>query len=141
MSSYKLDKTDREILGILKTNGRIQWREIGEEVHLTGQAVGERVRKMVDEKIIEGFYAKINDGEVDKYQTSFISVIMESRDHEGFLNLLKKSDQVVKVYRTSGHGCYMLEVKWSNQDELDELLEEILKYGNYQVNIVLKEYK
>jgi len=36
----KLDEIDQIILSILSAHARIQWCQIGEEIHMTGQAVG-----------------------------------------------------------------------------------------------------
>ncbi len=43
-----LDQTDLEILRLLAEDSRLQWKTIGERVHLTGQAVAARIRKMED---------------------------------------------------------------------------------------------
>lgn len=45
---YQLDDIDRRILEILRHNARIQWREIGQEIHMSGQAVGERVKRLIE---------------------------------------------------------------------------------------------
>jgi len=141
MSNYQIDQTDRKILELLKSNARIQWREIGEEVHLTGQAVGERVKRMVAANVIEGFYTKVNYLDQEKFQISFITIVMTNTKHDAFLELMENTKEVIKVYRISGYGCYMIHVKWKDQLLLDQLLESILAYGNYQINVVLKEYK
>lgn len=43
-----IDATDLRILQILIQDAKRSNKEIGEEVHLTGQAVGARVRKLQD---------------------------------------------------------------------------------------------
>ncbi|KDN14270.1 AsnC family transcriptional regulator [Snodgrassella communis] len=43
-----MDKKDRAILDLLKSNSRLSWKEIGEKVFLSGQAVGLRVQNLVD---------------------------------------------------------------------------------------------
>ncbi|MEC2479145.1 AsnC family protein, partial [Bacillus cereus] len=37
---YIIDQTDFEILKLLGENSRIQWKELGQKIHMTGQAVG-----------------------------------------------------------------------------------------------------
>ena len=48
----KIDSTDIQILKILANHSRTQWKDIGEQIYMTGQAVGNRIRKMEDEGII-----------------------------------------------------------------------------------------
>ncbi|WP_242851358.1 AsnC family transcriptional regulator [Clostridium sp. DMHC 10] len=55
-----LDKTDMEILDLLIENSRMQWQEIGDKVHLTGQAVKNRINKMEKLNIIEEYTLKVN---------------------------------------------------------------------------------
>ncbi|WP_141673515.1 AsnC family transcriptional regulator, partial [Gilliamella apicola] len=50
-----MDKKDRAILDELKKNSRQSWKEIGEKVYLSGQAVGQRVQELYDNHIIEKF--------------------------------------------------------------------------------------
>lgn len=48
-----VDKIDLEILNWLQQDSRMQWKEIGEKVHLTGQAVAARIRKLEEMGVIE----------------------------------------------------------------------------------------
>ncbi len=41
----QIDSIDFQILQLLNKNARIQWKEIGEKIHMTGQAVGNRIKK------------------------------------------------------------------------------------------------
>jgi Lrp/AsnC family leucine-responsive transcriptional regulator len=42
-------------------NARIQWKEIGEKIHMTGQAVGNRIKKMEDNGIIRTYSIVIDE--------------------------------------------------------------------------------
>lgn len=48
-----LDDTDKKIIKELKQDGRMTMKELGERVHLTGQAAANRVLKLEEEGIIE----------------------------------------------------------------------------------------
>ena len=55
-----LDKIDKQILSILQTDGRISWQMLGDRVHLSANAVAERVRRMTRAGVIRGFKAEVN---------------------------------------------------------------------------------
>lgn len=55
-----LDNTDRLILKELLNNSRITMRELGERVHLSGQAAANRVMKLEDNGIIDGYTINLN---------------------------------------------------------------------------------
>jgi len=53
-----MDKKDRAILSELRNNSRQSWREIGDKVFLSSQAVGQRVQDLLNNHIIEKFTLK-----------------------------------------------------------------------------------
>lgn len=57
-SELMLDHTDMQILEELSKNSRITMKELGEKVHLTGQAAAARVVKLEDNGVIEGIQLK-----------------------------------------------------------------------------------
>lgn len=136
-----LDETDIKILSLLINNSRMQWREIGEQVHLTGQAVASRVRKMEDLGIIEGYTIKINENKLGKSVLAFITVFMKTTDHLAFQRFIDNKEIIKEANQISGEGCYLLRVNTSTQEELLALLHEMLKYGNYRVNLSIGKVK
>lgn len=52
------DSTDFKIIQLLQENARMNSKEIGEIVHLTGQAVGKRINKLEEAGVISKIYDK-----------------------------------------------------------------------------------
>ncbi len=48
-----MDQTDMLILAELSQNSRITMKELGEKVHLTGQAASSRVAKLEDTGVLD----------------------------------------------------------------------------------------
>ena len=55
-----MDATDKKILELLQTNGRITVKEITQTISLTAPAVSERIKRLEKDGIIEGYTAIIN---------------------------------------------------------------------------------
>lgn len=136
-----LDETDWEILRWLQTNCRLQWKEIGEKVHLTGQAVAARIRKLEDLGIIEGFTVKLNQEKMGKPLTALITIFMKTNNHSAFQQFIRNKEAIMEAQRISGEGCYWLKANLGTQAELNQLLDEILSYGNYRLNISIGKIK
>jgi Lrp/AsnC family leucine-responsive transcriptional regulator len=136
-----LDEIDFQILELLKENSRIQWKEIGETVHMTGQAVGNRIRGMEDEGIIEQYTIAVNEGKLGKSIQAFITVFLKSNHHHEFQTYVKGNPDIKEVQRISGEGCYIIKASLSDQVALNQTLDEILKYANYRVNISIGKIK
>jgi len=136
-----IDQTDIEILKLLGENSRIQWKELGQKIHLTGQAVGNRIRRLEDTGIIEQYTIAINRIKLGQIVTAFVTVFVETPNHQEFKNFFQSKEAVSEVHRTSGDGCYLLKTHFASNEELDSFLGRLLKYGNYRVNLSIGKLK
>jgi Lrp/AsnC family leucine-responsive transcriptional regulator len=130
-----MDQIDFQILTLLKENSRAQWKEIGDKIHMTGQAVGNRIRRMEDDGIIEKYTVVVNELKAGNPIQAFITVIMKANNHADFQRYLKNNPYIVEAHRVSGDGCYFLKASIPAQEVLNTTLDEILKYANYRVNL------
>lgn len=136
-----LDQTDIKILNLLKENSRLQWREIGELVHLTGQAVANRIKKMEQSGVIEKYTIISNNSKPGKSLTAYITVFMKTSNHPAFIQFVKSNKAIVECHRISGDGCYLLKANVTNEENLMCLLNKILDFGNYRLNISIDRIK
>lgn len=136
-----IDWTDMEIIRCLQKNSRMQWKEIGRRVHLTGQAVAARIRRLEDMGIIEEYTVKLNIEKMGRAITAFITVYMKTADHHSFESFAAGSEEITSVHRTSGEGCYLLEASLASSEDLSRLLDRILAYGNYRVSLSIGKIK
>lgn len=136
-----LDETDKLILALLTKNSRMLLQEIGEEVHLTGQAVRNRINKMEKLGIIKGYTIKIDSNIFGEKLIAFITIFMKTTDHAAFHRYIESNALITEANRISGDGCYMLKVIASSQDEIVGLLDEILMFGNYKLNLSIEKIK
>ncbi|ALS80209.1 MULTISPECIES: Lrp/AsnC family transcriptional regulator [Planococcus] len=136
-----IDHIDFEILALLKENSRIQWKEIGQKVHMTGQAVGNRIRRLEDMGIIEQYTIAINRVKLIQPITAFITFFVETTDHKTFHDFFKAQEAISEAHRTSGDGCYLLTGHFGSNEELEMFLERLLTYGNYRINLSIGKIK
>jgi Lrp/AsnC family leucine-responsive transcriptional regulator len=136
-----IDQTDMSILRLLSENSRMQWQEIGEAVHMTGQAVRNRIRRLEKLGVIEGYTLKLNDAQIGRNVTAYITVFMKTTEHASFRKVLHECPLIAEAHRISGEGCYLLKAVASGQQELVDLLEELLHFGNYKVNLSIEKVK
>jgi Lrp/AsnC family leucine-responsive transcriptional regulator len=136
-----LDQTDLAIVRLLREDARRQWKEIGARVHLTGQAVAARVRALEDAGVITGFTARVDAAKLGRPLTAFITVFMASADHTAFRRFLASEEHITAAHRVSGDGCYWLQAELASHDELNALLERILRHGNYRLQLSIDRIK
>ncbi|AGL02321.1 Lrp/AsnC family transcriptional regulator [Desulfoscipio gibsoniae] len=135
-----LDNTDKRILAELSRNSRITMKELGEKVHLTGQAVSSRVSKLEDNGIIEGYTIKVNQAKLGYSVHVMINIYTKSDYHQPYLSFISSQEQyIMHNYKISGDGCYLLECKFPSNELLDKFLIDLNKYVNYKLTIIINE--
>lgn len=135
-----LDSTDKRILNELSQNSRITMKELGERVHLTGQAAASRVAKLEDNGIIEGYTIKINQAKLGNPIHVMINIYTKSIHHQPYLSFISlQEDYVMHNYKISGDGCYLLECKFPSNELLDKFLVDLNNYVNYKLTIIINE--
>lgn len=60
MSDRRLDATDERILRLLVRNARATWREVGDVVGLSANAVAQRVRRLEQSGVVRGWTALLD---------------------------------------------------------------------------------
>lgn len=137
----KIDEIGKVILGILKKDSRTTYKEIGESLHMTGQAVGSRVNKLVEEGVIKNFTINVDRSKIDNATTSFIKVYMTTHDHGRIKNIISNRNEITEALRVSGDECYILRVETNSNEILNEIIDEINLFANFQVSSVLSVIK
>ena len=121
-----IDDLDIQILKTLQVNGRSKRNELAEQVGLSVPSVSDRLKKLEDKKIIEGYYTKVNRQAFGVDILAFIFVVMDSSKH--YKDLIKHVDKhpnILECYSVLGEGSHMLKVAVKNTESLEKLLSEI----------------
>ncbi|WP_066502195.1 Lrp/AsnC family transcriptional regulator [Abyssisolibacter fermentans] len=132
-----MDITDSKIIEILQNDGRISMKDLGKLVSLSPPAVAERVKKLEDVGIIEGYRAIINPVKLNKNITAFISLNMKEGRYEQFLEYAKNKKSIIECHHVTGGDCLNLKVLVKDIQELEQLIDEIKLSGNTQTSIIL----
>lgn len=121
-----LDDLDIKILQTLQQNGRTKRNELAEQVGLSVPSVSERLKKLEDNKIIEGYYTKVNRQVFGFDILAFILVMMDSSKH--YKDLIKQVDKhpnILECHSVLGEGSHLLKVLVKNTTALEKLLSEV----------------
>nr|WP_272885723.1 Lrp/AsnC family transcriptional regulator [Fictibacillus marinisediminis] len=133
-----MDNTDKKIIEVLSNNGRMTMKELGEKVHLTGQAASSRVLKLEDEGIIEGYTVRMNYKKFGFTLHCFINIFTKNVHHQPYLTFLDAQKEfVINNFKISGDGCYLLECRFPSNEILDQFLVKLNEHVNYKLSIVI----
>ncbi|MFC4807927.1 Lrp/AsnC family transcriptional regulator [Paenibacillus sp. GCM10023250] len=137
-----IDDVDLKILELLRKNSRMQWKDIGQEIHMTGQAVGNRIRRLEDLGIIEQYTIATNKAKLGQPLTAFIQIYVDAVNHPAFYTFFRVEEAITEVHRISGDGCsFLLTAHFAANEDMEGFLDRILKYGHYRVNLSIAKLK
>ena len=121
-----LDDLDIKILNILQKSGRTKRNVIAESIGLSIPSVSERLHKLEERGIIEGYYAKLNKKAFGYDIMAYILVTMESsKFYKGFAAKVEKVTHIIECHSVLGEGSHLLKAIVKNTEALEKLLGEI----------------
>jgi Lrp/AsnC family leucine-responsive transcriptional regulator len=133
--TFELDAYDRKILALLQHDARLSYSEIGRRIHLTSPAVAERMRRLEDAKIIEGFSARINLRALGYSFETFVSITVES--HDALDAWAAAHHEVLALHSTTGDHCALLRLAIRTPEHLQSLLKSLSRIGKTSTSMVL----
>lgn len=129
------DELDLKIIDMLKINAKTPLKVIGENIHLTPQAVSNRIIRLQDLGLITQYTIATNNALLGKNITAYITIFMKTTKHEQLIKFIKSTSIIEEAHRISGDGCYLLKVICSNMNQINLLLDNIMEYGTYRLNL------
>lgn len=118
--SSALDPLDARILGEMRANARISWRELGERVHLAPTSVADRVRRLEQSGVILGYTARIDPATLGRTVRAVIDVSLVPGDGaDAFEKRIADRDEVVFAAYVTGGADYKIVVECLGTPGLD----------------------
>ncbi len=135
----KLDSINWGILSALQSNSRTTFTEIGKQVGLTAPAVAERVKKMEDLGVLEGYRAKLSFAKLGYQLKAIITLRAFMGKLKPFLDMVSTYEEVINCYRITGNENIVMEVALRDQMHLEKFIDKLIKYGETRTHIVLSD--
>lgn len=143
-----IDERDREILRILRSNGRITLTELGKRVGLSPASVKNRIEKLERLGAIKGYSAVVEPSVMGHLITALIFIRLKEVDaySRALLRELASLDNVEFVYIKTGDHNVLIKGEFRDMDELREFLKSLKKtFGvnalSIEANLVVEELK
>jgi len=138
--NQSLDLVDLRLLRELQQNARLSYAELGRRIGLSIPAITERVRKLEDAGIIQGYHARVDPQKIGLPVTAFIRMhTTGERSLYKMKAVIAGCPEVVECYHLSGEDYYLLKVHTETLGQLEKMVEKLQLYGQTTTSIVLSE--
>jgi Lrp/AsnC family transcriptional regulator, leucine-responsive regulatory protein len=132
-----IDSLNWKILKCLQENARQSNVAIGKKVGVSSPAVSERIKKMEDAGIIQGYKTSVSPLDVGYQLKALITLRAFMGMLKPFLEKVKTYDEVLNCYRITGNENIVMEVVFKNQKHLESFIDQLIVYGETKTQIVL----
>jgi Lrp/AsnC family leucine-responsive transcriptional regulator len=132
-----LDRTGRRMLRALQRDARISFSALGREVGLSAPAVAERVRRMEEAGVIQGYYARLSAEGVGRPVSAFLRLTTAAAHYPRVLALAAGDPEVLECHHVSGESSFVMVVAAASLAHLEALIARFSPYGATATSIVL----
>jgi DNA-binding Lrp family transcriptional regulator len=122
-SAEKMDGKDRQIIKILKDDGRAGYGAIGAQVGLSEGAVRKRIKTLTDESVIRKFTVKVGGGE--GAQAITLLATNPAYPTQEVSKKIQAIPNVETIYEVTGEYDIVAVISGMNVTEVNECIEKI----------------
>ncbi|MGY1737879.1 Lrp/AsnC family transcriptional regulator [Geodermatophilus sp. SYSU D00684] len=121
-----IDAVDRQLIDLLRANGRASIAELARQVGLSAPAVHERVGKLEASGVVLGYRAVVDPAALGLDVTALIGVIeSDAVDDTGVEAALRAMPEVEDCWRVAGSEGYVLKVRVTDIPALEAAINAL----------------
>ena len=132
----EIDAVNIRILEELQRDPRLTMSELGRRIGMSSPAVTERVRRLEEAGVIQGYCLEVNPAALGLPIAIYVRVRPNPGQLPKIAELARQIPEVVECHRVTGEDCFVLKVHIPAIDQLDRLLDIFLLYGSTTTTII-----
>lgn len=122
-----LDAIDRDILAVLRADGRVSVRALADQVHASRSNVYARLGRMVETGVIRGFTARVDPVRAGLGTSAYLTVKVEQNSWRSFSERVRRLPQVAHVALVGGEFDVVLLVRTADNEALRDLVLNVIQ--------------
>lgn len=141
-----IDTTDLRLLARLQDNARTSNAELARHLEMAPSAIHQRLRKLEDRGVIQGYAVRIDPVEVDRGLVAFLH--LQTDEGLGDFHIAKelaRLPEVLELHDVAGEDCYLAKVRAKDTSDLHRLIREVIAgvkgVRSTRTTVVLKTMK
>lgn len=120
-----IDDLDKKILNFLQNDARLSFVKIAKQLGVSEGTIHLRVRKLIEEGVIKGFYTIVDPDKIGLPIRAFIGLQADPSLYESILKKLSEVNGVYGIYDVTGEFSALIDVKVGSKKELTELIDQV----------------
>jgi len=126
-----VEGTDRRILQLLASDGRMSFTDLGKATGLSTSAVHQRVKRLEARGAIKGYGATVDHDQLGLPLTAFVSIRpIDPSQPDDSPERLSGISEIESCWSVAGDESYILKVRVATPFDIEELLARIRAAAN-----------
>lgn len=126
-----METTDRLILSLLATDGRMSFTDLGKATGLSTSAVHQRVKRLESRGLIQGYAALVDHEQLGRPLTAFISITpIDASQPDDYPERLVDIPEIESCWSVAGEESYILKIRVATPHALEDLLGRVRSAAN-----------
>ncbi|HZG84221.1 Lrp/AsnC family transcriptional regulator [Paenibacillus sp.] len=126
-----MDKIDISLLKLLQEDARMTVSELSKQLSLSRPSVAERLHRLQEKGIIEGFSARVSPAAIGRNTQLIIQISDLKIPAQQWEKMIVEEKDVLECHRVTGHIGYVIKAAVNGMDGLRELVDRLMNYSNY----------
>lgn len=126
-----MEELDRKIVALLAIDGRMSFTDLGKATGLSTSAVHQRVKRLEQRGVIQGYVATVNHAALGLPLTALIAIRpIDPSQPDDSAERLRSVPEIESCYSIAGDSSYVLVVRVATPSALEELIATVRAKAN-----------
>ncbi|MGI9352303.1 MAG: Lrp/AsnC family transcriptional regulator [Rhizobiaceae bacterium] len=134
--SVDLDTVDRKILGMLIENARVSTAELARRVSLSAPSVAERIKRLEEAGVIEGYTVRINPAALGLPISAWLRIRPIPGELQRVARILNDLPEVAECDRITGEDCFVARVHVQSVGHLETVIDQLISWSMTNTSII-----
>jgi Lrp/AsnC family leucine-responsive transcriptional regulator len=131
-----LDGVDARLLASLAEDARISLAELARRVGLSPPSVAERLRRLEESGVIEGYTVRVNPAALGFPIAAWLRVRPVPGEMKRVAEILQGLREIAQCDRVTGEDCFIARVQVRSMGHLEEVIDAIIPFAMTNTSIV-----
>jgi len=132
-----VDALDVRLLDLLQQDARLKISELSKRLNLSRPSVSDRMARLQDVGIIEGYSARVSLKAVGRDTMLLIRLSSLKVSPRIFEAKIENDTDILECHRVTGEVDYIIKAAVQNMDEMRHLIDRLMPFGDVSTSIVI----